>query len=132
MNEPIRRRSFLLALGAAGGAQLVRRLQPWRVLVAVDPVPAAARLAGLVRAPESAASIGEWYLHHVPDEASADQLTAAIAAGLPGGLTGTDAHLRNALADRVRDEFAAGDVVQLDGWIVARTEARLCALCAVR
>jgi hypothetical protein len=30
---------------------------------------------------------------------------------------------------RLRVEFGAGDIVRLDGWILARTEARLCALC---
>jgi hypothetical protein len=30
---------------------------------------------------------------------------------------------------RVRAEFGAGDVVRVGGWVLARTEARLCALC---
>jgi hypothetical protein len=32
------------------------------------------------------------------------------------------------LADRRRHDFAAGDTVIIGGWILARTEARLCAL----
>ena len=30
---------------------------------------------------------------------------------------------------RVRAEFGAGDIVRVHGWVLARTEARLCALC---
>lgn len=35
---------------------------------------------------------------------------------------------RHRLEARVRAEFASGTTVQLDGWVLSRTEARLCAL----
>lgn len=31
---------------------------------------------------------------------------------------------RRAIAERVRLDFARGDVVQVDGWVLSRTEAR--------
>ncbi len=36
--------------------------------------------------------------------------------------------LRETVAARVRDDFATARVVNVDGWLLARTEARLCAL----
>ena len=32
-----------------------------------------------------------------------------------------------ALDERIRVEFARGDIVQIGGWVLSRTEARLCA-----
>ena len=37
---------------------------------------------------------------------------------------------RHIAAGRARD-YAAGDTIMLDGWILSRTEARLCALCSL-
>jgi hypothetical protein len=37
--------------------------------------------------------------------------------------------LRAALDTRVRAQFGGGDTVLIQGWILARAEARLCALC---
>ena len=131
------RRTFVASVGGIaartfGVATMVRRWSPWRLLVAVDPLPPTVRLVTVFRQPASAAAVGEWYRVLAPDE-SAERLAAAVLAALPGGvrgLAGSDGQLRAALAARVQDEYAAGDVVELDGWIVAITEARLCALCA--
>jgi hypothetical protein len=39
--------------------------------------------------------------------------------------------LHRALRARNSEDFAAGRVVRLDGWVLAATEARLCALAAL-
>ena len=41
------------------------------------------------------------------------------------------ATMRRQLQGQCRREFATSDTVILDGWIVARSEARLCALAAI-
>ena len=71
----------------------------------------------------SARAIGAAYLRSRP----ANGLdAAALAAALPAGKT--VAELRSAIAASVRDDFAASRVVTVDGWMLAITEARLCAL----
>jgi hypothetical protein len=73
----------------------------------------------MARAPfaDSAAAraIGAAYLRAYPHDALADARAAARLA-------------RTEIAARVRDDFAAGRVVMLDGWMLSVTEARLCAL----
>ncbi|MGH8909145.1 MAG: hypothetical protein ACRD0K_22290 [Egibacteraceae bacterium] len=43
----------------------------------------------------------------------------------------TDGHLRQWLLGSTRRDFADGLIVTLDGWVLSRTEARLCALAAL-
>jgi len=54
-------------------------------------------------------------MRHYPFDGLAD---VRSAARLP----------RAQLAARVREDFAAGRIVMLDGWMLSATEARLCAL----
>ena len=71
----------------------------------------------------SARAIGAAYLRsRAPDGLDANTL----AATLPTGLTVVE--LRSAIAARVRDDFANARVETVDGWMLATTEARLCAL----
>ncbi len=80
-------------------------------------------LSGLFTALPSARAIGAAYLRSCAD----DGLDAAtLAAELPAEVTMTV--LRETVAARVRDDFANARVVNVDGWLLARTEARLCAL----
>jgi len=80
-------------------------------------------LSGLFTALPSARAIGAAYLRSCAD----DGLDAAtLAAELPAEVTMTA--LRETVAARVRDDFATARVVNVDGWLLARTEARLCAL----
>lgn len=41
------------------------------------------------------------------------------------------ARLRTALATQIRADFAAGDMVTVQGWALSRTETRLCVLIAL-
>jgi hypothetical protein len=76
----------------------------------------------------SAAVVGEAYLAQFDDERSASVLTRRILASLPPELKRIEAQ---ALHRRIRADFECGDVVNLHGWLLSRTEARLCALYAV-
>jgi hypothetical protein len=74
----------------------------------------------------SAAIIGESYLAHYEHERSADILSREIRGSLgikTGELDQQD------LLNQIRIDFEQADIVNLHGWLLSRTEARLCALC---
>ncbi len=80
-------------------------------------------LADLFTALPSARAIGAAYLRSCPDE----RLDAAtLAADFPA--EATIGALRESVDGRVRDDFANARIVTVDGWLLARTEVRLCAL----
>jgi hypothetical protein len=62
-------------------------------------------------------------------------LTARVAERLPGGLRAIDAasprRLRELLSSAVAEDFRDLRTLELQGWVLARTEARLCALAAL-
>lgn len=68
---------------------------------------------------ESAAWLGERYLRRHPEERHRLSSTDAARRSLEG---------RRQLGRAIREDFAAGRVAQVEGWVLARTEARLCAL----
>jgi len=82
-----------------------------------------------VRARASARIIGAAYLATHPDEADPALLRRAIAADLAPAAQRDQAELDRALAHRVRADFLEQRTVKVDGWVLSRTEARLCALC---
>lgn len=132
----LRRREFLhrigsaalAALGLAGTAATTPGCTRPR-----DPLSAA--LAGFFEDRDRAAAVGAVYLEHFPDEADSETLLARLfeagvavareqAAADPDGLV---ARLRG----QHREDFAAGRTVQLEGWALSLTEARLCAWAAL-
>jgi len=132
------RRHFLI-VSAAFVTPLVLRPRPLALLTGPfgRDVPATAgRLADLFRDPDSARVIGAAFLRMTPEEGSSEALVTAIGAGLPGGIAALDDpidpdDLRGLLATRIHRDFAEDAVVELEGWIVSRTEARLCGLVAL-
>jgi len=100
------------------------------------PASAAAAGVGVVPADElfpelrTAAAVGRQYLRLHPHEASRDWLARSLFGSdrPPSG----SAIGREQLLDRIRlgrqRDFRDGDLVVLDGWYFARTEARLFAL----
>jgi hypothetical protein len=99
-----------------------------------DEATARARCLALFSRLDSAAAVGSAYLRVRPSEASVDRLLQELAlAGLDKDvLANVDAGMlsERVRASQVRD-FAAGRVVELDGWILSETEARVCALAAL-
>jgi hypothetical protein len=90
--------------------------------VAVDGV-ATPPWQALFAASKAAAAIGREYLRRYPEEASASWLAERLFG-------------EEAAAERIRmgrqQDFRDGDVVVIDGWFFARTEARLLALLSMR
>lgn len=91
--------------------------------------PAPSQLAFLLPAGDAATLLGTAYRDAVPAEATVEALADAILAdlGWPARrLRGRE--LGERLLARVREDHAADRVVNVEGWTLARTEARLVAL----
>ena len=83
------------------------------------------QLLDLLRNEELVAALGRRYRDAVPSENDAHVLEAAILADAPAGAS---AEPRRWLADRIQQDFARGETVTLNGWVLSRTEARQAAL----
>jgi hypothetical protein len=96
----------------------------------------AAALVAALRYPASAVAVGRAYLKAFPMDADAERLSDAIITDntirrrLETHLSDPD-ELALAIAEAVRADFINRRTVKLDGWVVAQTEARLCALAAL-
>jgi hypothetical protein len=75
---------------------------------------------------DSAAAIGTAYLRQFAAERSAEALQEEILRGIPE--TGPTVNERSLLR-RIEMDFELGEIVKLEGWLLSRTEARLCGLC---
>jgi hypothetical protein len=111
------RRAFLLALAAGLAYAAAGRLAP-----APPAETSRAPLEPLRRHPRSAAAIGGRYLRAHPGESIAVRRLAARSLRAGDG----DARQR-ALRRACARDFAEGRVVRVDGFVLSRTEARLCA-----
>lgn len=131
------RRAFVYALAAVpftatlGWPSLARSVAVHRSAEST----ARRRLTGLLHARESAALFGERYLRDHPQERNADRLTEEIFRRLTASGWRDQGSEREALTLALhivfRNEFAAGDVVRVYGWLLARSEARFYALYAL-
>lgn len=130
------RREFLLCVLAACGTPLVAPVsasagqasQGSQADARPDPDARAAAIyfgAGI----EAARAIGEAYLRHLKVETTRASILEHTAGALQ--ILASARNQKTALAElvsAVRRDFQEGHVVQLEGWIVSRTEAELCAL----
>ncbi len=96
----------------------------------------ATRLARLIPHVGSAARIGSRYLALVPAEANPERILAAILDGQEelavAAVTIPDRVLHRHIGECRQRDFLDGNTVSVDGWILSRTEARLCALVALQ
>lgn len=131
-DRPITRKRLLAAAGGLALPLALAPLRPWSALVEVAPAGRAARLAGLLADPDSAAAVGRAYLDSVPAEADWRVLVRRLSASLGqrGRALGDD-ELRHLLARQIDRDFADERVATVQGWVLSVTELRLCALCAL-
>ena len=129
---------MLLYLGACFGMiGLAQWFQTWGNLVHTlsgqDPLVTA--LKKLFVHNKSAAIVGREYLQRVPREANPHLLAHLIATDLgcrPDKLARSDqSQLRKLLQMQQRRDFELAHTVRVRGWILSRTEARLCGLAAM-
>ena len=123
-------RRFILAAAALGASLSSHQA---RSLVSMRHSNGAAmRLLTLVAAPASALEIGRIYLAQCPEEEGIVTLTRLILSSMSlnsGDLAALDCQALPArVTSRVRTDFERGVTVEIGGWILSRTEARLCAL----
>lgn len=99
-----------------------------RCAISID----AQRLMKILKQKRSARAIGKAYLELEPKEADTTYLVKAICgSGLDlkrAFLVRDDVLLRTAIANRIRHDFIKRRTVMIDGWLLSRTEARICAL----
>jgi hypothetical protein len=123
-------RRFLLA--AAAFSACMSPNEAFALLSAGRFSGAATQLRALVPAPKSAREIGRMYLAHCPEERGVHALTRLILSSMSLDERDAVALDRQALSamltSRVRADFENGETVEIGGWILSRTETRLCAL----
>lgn len=132
----ISRRAFLrttalLGAGALGWSGVVKGLLRTRPQTAADPVSSG--VASLFSDPARARAVGMEYLRTVAVESDPPRLRRLIMTrlGLAERPLPPPERLRAEIARGIREDFAAGQTVQVAGWILSRTEARVCALVAL-
>ena len=120
----IPRREFLWqALSACAAGVLVPAQSAWAVQS--DHIDRAATMGS----GDAVRAVGEAYLRQLGRDTTRESVVAAARGALeaidrsrdqPGAI--------RALVRAVRDDFEQGRSVQLEGWILSRTEAEICAL----
>jgi hypothetical protein len=129
------RRSILTAIARSSGLALAFA---GRSIFASAPASSiqqsAQRLRSLIRDPNSARAIGRIYLREVPAEQDPEMLTRLILPFMALDAEEAARLDRAALAARfaatVQADFGNGRTIGVHGWILSRTEVRLCALWA--
>lgn len=121
MAKGITRRMLVRLLGLAGMALAVF---PASVRAAPKFVEAD-ELEHLYFDRTSARRVGLAYLQDRPGDVSREQLRAQLFSQFKGTPT------RESLAALCREDFNAGRTVMVRGWVLAETEAKLCALAAL-
>jgi hypothetical protein len=134
MQGTMRRRTFLFAATGVGLSWLWRAYGFWPAVP--PPATAIERLARALDHQESAAVIGRAYAQAFPGEASPRVLAALLGERIPGGLgavsAGSETQVRELLRHTIAEDFSDLEIVVLHRWVFARSEARLCALTALR
>lgn len=125
----MKRRRFLSLLTISGVASILSGFVPWMssteygtVLQRAKPGQNPASFEGSMF--YDVKKIGESYLRRHPEEADQDYLANAVQRRCDQA----EANEGRGLDPQIRVEFASDRTVRVDGWILARTEARLCAL----
>jgi hypothetical protein len=134
------RRTFLRRgawVAIAGAASVAISGSGARALAPHRAPGAGERLVAVITHGEGAARVGRSALAAGVVEADVRGLIAGLQAGAPGLADllrgGSDDEIRAALDAARRRDFAerADGLTRVDGWVVARTEARVCALVAL-
>jgi hypothetical protein len=122
------RRRFLHA-AALGVAAAAAGTTGWLVLprsrAQVLAHPVLLELFGDV---DSVRAVGLNYRHSSPHEQTSRALERALLRSVGPAARLSDRLLRARIDARVQADFDTGDIVQVGGWILSRTEARQCAL----
>jgi hypothetical protein len=123
------RRTFLAAaaLAAAGGGGVLYRLKTSDFDSDLEQTAEVARLFDEL---EPARRVGRSYLDDHPEEADERALVRLLDAepGWQHAWEGSPARIAAIARRTIRLDYEHGRTVSVGGWILSRTEARLCAL----
>ncbi len=119
----MKRRNFMLLTGLGVSAVVIptwyfkyRNSQPY-------PILSQPELLSYIWNESAILEIGELYRREVVAEQGLDQLVELLTSNaLPESITSEQ------LQQQVANDFKTNNTVQLDGWILSKTEARQCAL----
>ena len=137
MADALTRRTFLRVVSAlaACAAPALPSTAMTTSTARADAQAAVSRYLDVVSQRESAAAVGNEYLRCAPDEKDLNVLLARLAA------SGFDAKVAEGMSDeqliemvraRLQADFSNERVVTVGGWVLSVTEARICALAALR
>ena len=123
------RRRFLLA---AAGAAAAAAIGPGALILLIDRMwkddAAVAAIRALITHRADADQLGRAYLAMHRDERSSAALLRHLLGPMPPA---SAAETPGRIAARIRADYRAARTVTVEGWILSRTEARLCALVAL-
>jgi hypothetical protein len=126
-----RRRFLRLALLGAATLLLGSSRRAWG-FEAVEPTASpelARRLLLSLRDVSSAQAVGAAFLRAMPEHADVHALVTRLLRDEPAlSRSRSTGATRKLLRRCIREDFARERVVAVDGWLLAETEARLCAL----
>jgi len=97
-------------------------LRPREAAAGADPIDT------LWSDPANARTVGRRYLQMQPTDVAVDPMMQDVFGDRMARGEIDAESLRTAIAERRLYDFASGDTVIIDGWLLSRTEARLCAL----
>ena len=130
MSKPIGRRGFLRWAVAVAATASAPGLFRWRYTR--ERARHVLRLGAWVSASQDAQALGRAYFTIQPEEADEDTLLRLLSADLDVSVLGMDdGELRRVSRERMRRDFEEGKTVSVRGWILSRTELRLCGLAAL-
>ena len=131
----MKRRLFLTHFSATGiFVALAPRGLLGKSIAAPDPATAAIadRAGEIFQNPAAARTIGRAYMQICPPRALENSALRELTAQLGRDLHSVDSEtLRRRLAMQIRQDFEGDETVVVNGWVLARTEARVCALLAM-
>jgi hypothetical protein len=137
MSRFARDRRHLLLTGLSALAVLpASQAIAWRGRPVAGRDILAVSAAGLISDRQGAIAVGRSYLAQYPNEADLDRLIDALFAGMPqaqsrDGVETEVQAIRGWVAAHIEEDFRRARIVTVGGWILARSEARLCALASL-
>ena len=130
MGRPVGRRRFLRTVLAAAGGAVGSGVLWWQYRTATERH--VLRLGAWVSTSQDARDLGRAYFAIQPEEASVETLIRLLSTDLDVSLFGLDdGELRQASRARARRDFEDGNTLMVQGWVLSRTELRLCGLAAL-
>jgi len=120
----MKRNTFIKRIGLLGGAMLLPLATGSCDVTPIDPRLAVPHSLLPVCSPATMVDIGSRYRKMTPSENDAALLIRLLRDSLDGG----EASLDRQILNRITRDYREGKLVEINGWMLALTETRQCAL----